>query len=102
MDDKPSIKDDSETLATDPSKHKWAKNESNFDMSLLKPHACMQNIKQIGNYIHCYTGNHGMRLQPGTMLTKDADGNFTVVDIPLRDETGKVIAPSMNSVIALS
>lgn len=71
----------------------WARNESNFDVSAVKPHKCMDNIVQRGNYIHCFTGNHGMRIPAGKILTKDAAGNWALADMVVFDvdETGQVI-----------
>lgn len=71
--------------------HLFASPSSSFDSSKVKPHVCMQNVEQRGNYIHCHNGNHGMRIPHGKILTKDADGNFQLEDILVRDETGALV-----------
>lgn len=63
----------------DPS-HFWAKPSTRVDLTAVRPHTCMQNIKQIGNYIHCFDGHHGVRLAPNQMLVKDGD-NFVIKEI---------------------
>lgn len=71
--------------------HFFASPSSAFDMSHVKPHACMQNVEQRGNYIHCFDGNHGMRIPHGKMLTRDSNGNFQLVDMMVVDEKGKPV-----------
>ena len=74
--------------------------DSTFDISALKPHKCMSDIIQRGNYIHCNVGNHGMRLPVGKMLVKLPNGDFDIVDQPLRDADGKIVAPNFADVIS--
>lgn len=77
--------------------HFWARPESRIDLTAVKPHKCMQNIRQIGNYVHCYDGNHGVRLKPNQMLVKEGD-NFIIKDIevhqspvlPVKRKRGKL------------
>lgn len=78
---------------------KWATPSSTFDMRNLKPHKCMVDVVQRGNYIHCSTGNHGMRIPQGKMLTKDEQGNWDLIDQPLRDEHGKIVAKNFTTVL---
>lgn len=69
--------------ATNPQLHKWAENESSFDLSQVKPHICMQDMAQFGNYIHCKTANHGMRMPANKILVKTAEG-FGLEDMVVR------------------
>ena len=82
----------------------FGKNESNFDISLVKPHSCMQNIVPRTMYgqhfAHCIDGNHGIHIPHGKMLIKDANGDFDIVPIPLRDENGKIVAESFLDVVS--
>lgn len=80
----------------------WGKPESNFDLSQIKPHQCMTDLVQRGNYLHCNTGNHGMRIPVGKMLTKDEQGNFDLIDQPLSDSKGKVVAKNITDVVVSS
>lgn len=73
--------------------HFFASPSSTVDMNAVKPHACMENVRQRGNYIHCMNGNHGMRIPPGKVLTKDGHGNFQLEDVVIRDETGEIVKP---------
>lgn len=61
--------------------HYWSRPETSFDITKVKPHACMVNIEQRGNYIHCFDGNHGMRIPAGKILDKDDAGNWIIKDI---------------------
>jgi hypothetical protein len=73
-------------------KHLYASPSSaGIDPSMVKPHACMVNVVQRGSYIHCHTGNHGMRIPPGKILVKGADGVFTLEDMVIRDRTGEPV-----------
>lgn len=58
----------------------WNENVSNFDITKIKNHACMVNVKQIGNYIHCFDGNHGMRIPQGKILDR-VDGQWVLKDM---------------------
>ena len=101
---------DGEQIEQDPSQQAASVNpwpvfgtpSSSFDMKAVKPHACMQDIVQRGNYIHCNVGNHGMRIPLGKMLVKDAKGNWDLADQPLRDEHGKILAPNFAEVVVSS
>lgn len=78
--------------------HHYATPDTRVDLSKVKPHACMTNIKQIGNYVHCYNGNHGMRLGPHDMLVQNKDGQFEIVQItPTVTEEPKESAPALQS-----
>lgn len=63
--------------------HFWAQPSSRVNLSTVKPHRCMVNIKQIGNYVHCYDGHHGVRLAPNQMLVKQGD-NFVIKEIEVQ------------------
>ena len=76
----------------------WAKPDSTFDITKLTPHDCMTDIIQRGNYIHCNTGNHGMRIPHGQMLIKVGD-KWDLIDQPLSDEKGEVIADNFTTVV---
>lgn len=71
--------------------HLFAKPSSSVDMNQVKPHACMERVEQRGNYIHCFAGNHGMRIPHGKVLNKDVHGNWILEDILVRDEEGNPI-----------
>lgn len=84
MDDQSTPEDDSPAPAVEasnPRMHRWASNESNFDIAAAKPHACMSDIVQRGNYLHCNTGNHGMRIPAGKILIQTPEGAFDLVDM---------------------
>lgn len=49
-------------------------------MTKVKPHACMDNITQRGNYIHCVPGNHGMRIPQGKILDR-IDNQWVLKDM---------------------
>lgn len=63
----------------------FSRPSSQVDLSLVKPHVCMQNIEQRGNYIHCRDGNHGMRIPAGKILNKDKNGNWILEDMKIID-----------------
>ena len=63
----------------DPS-HLWAKPGARVNLDVLRKHQCMVNIVQKDGYIHCYNGNHGMKIPPGKILVKK-DGVFTIEDV---------------------
>lgn len=78
--------------ATNPTQHRWGSNTGTFDMSKLKPHRCMVNLHQRGNYIHCRDGNHGMRIPAGKILVKTPDGwNLDDVTVLNVDSKGNVV-----------
>lgn len=58
----------------------WSNPESQFDISSIRPHNCMVDIVQRGNYIHCNEGNHGMRIPAGKILNK-RDGEWVLDNI---------------------
>lgn len=68
--------------------HLFASPSSSVDLRQVKPHACMQNIENRGNYIHCFEGNHGIHIPQGKMLSKDANGEWRLEDMIIRDENG--------------
>lgn len=70
--------------------HMFSAPDSSFDVSKVKPHACMTDIVQRGNYIHCNTGNHGMRVPPGKILTQQ-DGRFALTDIVIQESPEPVV-----------
>lgn len=94
MDAEP-FEQDTSQQATNPLEHLYAVNSSNFDMSNLTPHVCMSDLSQRTihgqQFIHCNVGNHGMHIPHGKMLVK-TDKGWDLEDIPIRDETGKIIA----------
>ena len=64
----------------------------------MRPHVCMQDVEQQGNYIHCKTGSHGMRLAPDEILEKDANGQFIISKVVVRDRYGNpVVANDANA-----
>lgn len=83
-----------DNLGFDP-RHFFATPDIRRDLSAVKPHACMENVRQIGNYVHCFNGNHGMRLAPGDILVRQSDGTFTVepMKIVTTDKKGNVLQP---------
>lgn len=78
---------------------KYALPESEFDMQAVVPHACMVDMVQLGNYVHCNIGQHGMRIPAGKMLTRLPNGKFDLVDQPMMDSTGQIVAPNFTSVV---
>lgn len=74
--------------------HYFATPSSRVDLATVKPHTCMQNVKQIGNYVHCYDGQHGMRLAHDEILVKKADGTFIIekINIVTTDKKGAIVA----------
>lgn len=93
------LEDYGERRATDPTKHLWATPFSQFNREGLRGHKCMDQIEQRGNYIHCRTGNHGMRIPQYTKLVRRDDGTWDLEDIKVlvTNDEGKVVktvAPS--------
>lgn len=80
--------------SADPTQLLFARNESNFDITKVKPHQCMTDIVQRGNYIHCNTGNHGMRIPADKILVQKADGSFDLEDMVVHttNKKGKIVA----------
>lgn len=99
MGDQPSEQDTSQQDSSVNPWPVWGTPASSLDIKALKPHNCMVDIIQRGNYIHCNIGQHGMRIPQGKQLVKDAQGNWDLIDIPLRDSQGKILAPSFVGVV---
>lgn len=62
------------------SSHYWATPDSRIDLSVVKPHTCMTDLVQRGNYIHCNVGHHGMRIAPNQILD-NVDGEWVLRDM---------------------
>lgn len=63
-----------ESQGFDPT-HKFAVPGARVDMLNVQAHTCMKNVVQRGNYIHCFDGNHGIRLEHNQVLVGlDASG----------------------------
>lgn len=87
-----------DTQGFDP-RHYFATPDVRRDLTAVKPHACMENVRQIGNYVHCFNGNHGMRLAPDDILVRQSDGTFTVekMKVITTDKKGKPLPPKNHS-----
>lgn len=64
--------------------HLYATPSSRIDLSQVKPHDCMTDVVQKGNYIHCYTGHHGIRLKPNQILNKK-NGQYVIEEMVVQE-----------------
>ena len=72
--------------------HYFAQPDSIFDLSKVEPHQCMTDMVQVGNYLHCNTGHHGMRI-PAGMVVNCHDGQWVLEEMVVHDvdKRGKLL-----------
>jgi hypothetical protein len=98
MGDEPTVQDSSQQNQEINPWPIWGTPSSSLELGALKGHTCGTDLVQRGTLVHCNTGNHGWKIPPHKMLVK-VNGQFDIVDQPISDASGKIIAKNLQSVV---